>query len=360
MFGLLITIGLIGLGIGLSYITSSSVFLIVAIFIVGLGLIIKGGDIFVDSASWIAEKSGIPKFIIGATIVSVATTIPEMVASITGTIEGSLGLAIGNAIGSVTANTGLIMAISIIFMPALIKRKDYAFKSILLMLVTAVLLLLSFNGSLNVVESIIVICFFVAFIWENVASAKLSATEVDKIEKEADENKEEKDENEIKGKTKAKEIILNILCFVTGALGIYFGAKYLVKSGTQIATLLGVSEDVIGLTMVAIGTSLPELVTTITAIVKKQHALSIGNVIGANVIDMSLILPLCAFVSPGGILLLDSMQTVYLDLPICLLVMMIGLIPMLITKRFRRWQGALMLAVYVAYLVIVVTGIFSF
>ena len=359
MFSLIFTIALIGLGIGLSFITSSNIFFVILMFIIGLALIIKGGDLFVDAASEIAEKSGIPKFIIGATIVSVATTLPEMVASITGTVNGALGLAVGNAIGSVTANTGMIMAISIMFMPAIVKRKGYAFKSILLMLVTLSLMLVLLNGELNIWESLIIIFFFISFIWENITSAKLASTEAEKIEKEQEEKENKENQEKVKFKFD-KDFVINLLSFVVGATGIFYGAKYLVSSGTLIATKLGVSEDVIGLTLVAIGTSLPKLVTTISAIIKKQSALSIGNVIGANIIDMSLILPICAFVSPGGKLVLDSMQTAYLDIPVSLFIMMVVLIPMLIKKKFSRWQGVVALGIYIAYLVIIITGIISF
>ncbi len=324
----------------------------IVLFLVGLALIIKGGDIFVDEASWIAEKTGIPKFIIGATIVSIATTLPEMIASILGTVEGSLGLAVGNAVGSVTANTGMIMAISLIFMPAAINRKQYGFKIILLMLITLVLGLLLLDGKLNLIESFAMLIFTIAFFWENVASAKAMTVL---------ENKEESTEavEEEKEKTSGKEITINIVKFVLGAAGIYFGAKFLVDKGTIIASALGVSDAIIGLTLVAIGTSLPELVTTVTSIIKKQSSLSIGNIVGANIIDMSLILPICAFVS-GGTLVLDSMQTAYLDIPVSLAVMLVAFVPALITKKFRRWQGIVMLTIYVAYLVIICAGLINF
>jgi len=354
------------------------IFVIVLLFLLGLILIIKGGDVFVDSASWIAEKSGIPKFILGATIVSFITTLPELVASIIGTVEGSLGLAVGNAIGSVTANTGLIMAISILFMPAIINRKQYAFKMIILMVITIVLGLFLINGKLNIIESIIVLVFAIAFLVENVISAKAREEKpvlADDTEA-ANDNQEENKEEEVQEKEKAKffdylkytfsfktekelsskmEVVLNIIKFILGGVGIYFGAKLLVDKGTELATIMHISEDVIGLTLVAVGTSLPELVTTITAIVKKQSSLSVGNIVGANIIDMSVILPICAFVS-GGTLVLDSMQTVYLDMPVSLGLMMIAFVPTLITKKFARWQGALMLAIYIAYLVVICAG----
>lgn len=343
----------------------------VVLFLVGLLLIIKGGDIFVDAATWFAEKSGIPKLIVGATIVSFATTLPELVASIVGTVDGSLGIAVGNAIGSVTANTGMIMAISIIFMPSIVERKQYAFKSIILMLVALLLGLLLLNGGLSIIESIIVILFAVAFFWENIVVAKENMRLVIKNKEEEiekviieEENSEGKTNffKKILGKVKLnkkEELIINIVKFLLGAAGIFFGARFLVSEGTKIAQALKVSEAVIGLTLVAIGTSLPELVTTITAIAKKQSSLSIGNIIGANIIDMSLILPVCAFIS-GGTLVLDSMQTVYLDIPVSLIVMMVGLVPMLITKKFQRWQGIVMLVIYITYLVIVCGNFIQF
>lgn len=349
-------------------------FLIVVLFLLGLILIIKGGDVFVDSAGWIAEKSGIPKFIIGATIVSFVTTLPELVASVIGTVEGSLGLAVGNAVGSVTANTGLIMSISIIFMPAVIKRSHYAFKTILLMLITLVLGLFLLNGKLALWQSIITILFCIAFMVENVFSAKAMSEKPAMID-ESGANKQEKQEETVKEKpnfvdalkyifsfggedkfSNKTTIIFNILKFLLGGLGIYFGAKLLVDKGVALATIMHISEDVIGLTLVAIGTSLPELVTTITAIAKKQSSLSVGNIVGANIIDMSLILPVCGFVS-GGTLVLDSMQTAYLDIPVSLGLMMIAFIPTLITRKFQRWQGILMFAIYIAYLVIICIGV---
>lgn len=348
-------------------------FLIVVLFLLGLILIIKGGDVFVDSAGWIAEKSGIPKFIIGATIVSFVTTLPELVASVIGTVEGSLGLAVGNAIGSVTANTGLIMSISIIFMPAVIKRSHYAFKTILLMLITLVLGLFLLNGKLALWQSIIIILFCIMFMVENVLSAKTMSEKPALAEEENEEAQEENVEDNAKPNfldalkyifsfggedkfSKKTTIIFNILKFLLGGLGIYFGAKLLVDKGVALATIMHISEDVIGLTLVAIGTSLPELVTTITAIAKKQSSLSVGNIVGANIIDMSLILPICGFVS-GGTLVLDSMQTAYLDIPVSLGLMMIAFIPTLITRKFQRWQGILMFAIYIAYLVIICIGV---
>ncbi len=332
------------------------IFLTILLFIVGLIFIIKGGDFFVDAASWIAQKSGIPQFIIGATIVSIATTLPELVASVVGTVEGSLGIAVGNAVGSVTANTGMIMAISIIFMPSIINRRQYGFKMVLLMVITALLGIFLLDGHLNIIEGIVCLMLVIVFFVENVIMAKKTMVVEPSIKQDGNEEEQEKTKNSA---TSKKEVVINIAKFILGAVGIFFGARFLVSEGTKLAKIIGISDEIIGLTLVAIGTSLPELVTTITALVKKQSSLSVGNIVGANIIDMSLILPICAFIS-GGKLELESMQTTYLDIPVSLMIMLIAFIPALIRKRFSRWQGIAMLSIYIIYLVIICCGIISF
>lgn len=308
--------------------------LVYLIFTVGLVLIIKGGDYFVDAASWIAEVSGIPKFIVGATIVSIATTLPEMIVSIIAATQGKIDMAIGNAIGSVTANSGLIMGISIFCMPVAIKTKNYLAKSVLLLISVSALLVFSLGGKLSPYGSIAMVIIFAVFIYENIKSASSSIAD-------------EKLEINSKG-----EIAKNIVKFIGGCAGIVIGADLLVDSGTKIAQILGVPESIIAVTMVAIGTSLPELVTTISAIAKKQASLSVGNIIGANIIDITLILPICSMAS--GMALPISFQTVALDIPICLGIIAIALIPALIRSKFSRWQGITIIVLYISYLILLV------
>lgn len=305
------------------------------LFVVGLVFIIKGGDFFVDAATWMAEVSGIPQFIIGATIVSVATTLPELIVSLIGAKNGSFEIAIGNAVGSVTANTGLIMAISIICMPGIIKRSQYAFKSILLMVATAILYGASFlfGEKFSVIGSILLVIIFIIATAESIKTGKAESGESEKVE------------------FKKKDLPVNIVKFLVGAAGIAVGADFLVDSATGIATKLGVSEAIIAATIVAIGTSLPELVTTITAVIKKQSDLSVGNIIGANLIDIALILPVCSLVSGGNLSAVP--QNLWIDIPVCLGIAVIALVPMLIRKKFSRGQGIVMLACYIAYVVVI-------
>ena len=307
----------------------------VALFALGLLLIIKGGDWFVDAAVWIANATGIPKFIIGATVVSLATTLPELTVSVTGVIDGELDMAVGNAIGSVTANIGLIMGISLVCLPAVIKRSQFWPKAVLMVAASALLWLTCSGGELTLTEGLLLLVIFALFIYDNIRSAKqnISSEERESVDK--------------------KALPKMLLLFVLGIAAIVVGSQLLIDYGCKIAVLLGVPSAIIGVTMVAIGTSLPELVTTITAIAKKESSMSIGNIIGANVIDLTLILPICSMVAGGGLKIAE--QSYALDMPVCLGVGLLAILPPLITGKLHRWQGVLLLLCYATYVAVLVT-----
>ena len=232
------------------------------------------------------------------------------------------------------------MSISVLCMPAVIKRSSVALKGSLMILAVAALFAFSYDLDLNLWQSIIMIAIFAVFMIENIISGKKSLS--------ADSGEVEKTEHT------GKQMALNIVKFLIGAAAVVVGADLLVDDGTVIARHLGVSEAIIGVTIIAIGTSLPELVTTLTAVAKKQSELSIGNIIGANIIDLTLILPICAFLS-GGTLTVGK-QSAFLDMPVCLLVIAIAIIPTLIFKKLSRWQGALMVCIYIGYGAVLVTN----
>lgn len=317
--------------------TGSTLFLVLLLFAVGLICIIKGGDLFVDAATWIAEASGIPKFIIGATVVSFATTMPEMLVSIFSALEGNADIAIGNAVGSVTANTGLIMCLSLICMECTMPRRQYAVKAVLLLAAIAVLFGFTRDGQLSILESVLILVIFVCFIAESLVAARR-------------EQSLEAMEQDVRPKTDGRTVALNIGKFVLGAAAIVLGAQLLIDNGTALAQMLGVPDAIIGATMIAIGTSLPELVTTITAIRKKQSSLSVGNIIGANIMDLTLILPLCSLIL-GKPLPVQS-QGMLLDIPACLIICAAVLVPALWKGKFQRWMGFLAGGLYAAYLAV--------
>ncbi len=331
-------------------------FMMYFLFAAGIFFIVKGGDWFVDGAVWIAEVTKIPKFIIGATIISLATTLPEIIVSTIAALDGhnillsgaanavaasqdKVGMAIGNGIGSVICNTALILAISIIFMPIAINKKDFAPKTFFLIAAVTVLFLFSLKGSLSILGAIVLLIIFAFYIAENIRSGKATV----------------KDGTAEKTAAGKSTVITNILKVSVGAAGIVIGSELLVNNGSKIAASFGVSEAVIGVTIVAIGTSLPELVTAVTAVVKKQTSMSVGNVIGANIIDTTLILAICSFIYGGKLPV--SKQNIYLDFPIAIAVTLIAAVPTVKTKKFSRWQGVLMLVIYLAYILTVTSGL---
>lgn len=299
-------------------------------FVIGVILVVKGGDLFVDAASWIAKAAKIPAFVIGATIVSIATTLPEMIVSCIAADQGKIDMAIGNAVGSVSANTGLIMAIALLFMHVVARRKDFLWQCLILISSVIVLWVGSLSGYLSEWASLLLVLLFVICMVLNLNHARRS--------------------NEISEPmliTK-KTTIKHIGIFVLGAFGIVLGSRFLVDGGSELAYFFHVPERIIAVTLVAIGTSLPELVTTLTAIRKKQSDLSIGNIIGANIIDISLILPLCSLINKNPIPVSNLSLT--LDIPFCLLLILIALIPLILREKSTKFQGILMLATYGFYL----------
>ena len=311
--------------------TGSNLFTVLLLFAAGLVFIIKGGDWFVDAATWIAEAFGIPKFIVGATVVSFATTLPEMLVSVFAALEGNADIAVGNAVGSVTANTGLIMCLSLVCMPCLMTRKQFGFKASLLLATIAVLFAFTRNGQLSVAQSVVILLFFAAFLVENLMAGK----------------REHGTENaENRPQMTGKALACNLLGFV-------LGAQLLIDNGSALAKMIGVPDSIIAATMIAIGTSLPELVTTLTAIRKKESSLSVGNIIGANIMDLTLIMPLCALIQ--GKPMMIERQGMLLDIPACLVVTAAALVPALVSGRFKRWMGFLIGGLYIAYLVIMFT-----
>ena len=304
------------------------------IFVVGLVFVIKGGDWFVDSASWFAEATGIPKFVVGATVVSFATTLPELLVSVRAAMNGSAQLAIGNAIGSVTANTTLIMGVSLVFMAGIINRKEFALKGGLLLAAIVGLTVLSLSGALPVWSAFVLWAIFITFMVSNLLEGKKNAV------------------TEKTGSYDKKEVPSKVLFFVLGTAAIVLGAEFLVSSGKTIASGIGISETIIGFTVIALGTSLPEFVTTLTAIRKKENSLSVGNIIGANIIDTTLILPLCAVIN-GRPLPVDRVNLVF-DFPVCIAACAVAIVPTIFQGKFKKWQGYTLLSIYALYMLFLV------
>ena len=309
----------------------SNIVITVILFIVGLVLIMLGGARFVDSSVDISKRFGIPQVVIGATIVSLGTTLPEVLVSTTAAFQGQGNMAIGNAFGSIVCNTLLIAGVTQAFNPSTgVKKSDISWRSILFFaFYIAVAGIGLITGGLN---RIVGICLLVGFGVYAYLSMKNTGAE-----------ESEEESEEVEG-TITKSIITMIIC--AGML--FIGARLLVDCGSVIAMKLGVPEGVIAVTFVALGTSLPEFVTAITALIKGYQDVSLGNIIGANTLNLLLVLGIPAAVT--GIQITD--KAFYLAAPFGLYAMLLLLVPFFKSGRGYKWQGMLLVASYVVYTIL--------
>ena len=314
----------------------------VLLFILGLILLIKGGDWFVDGAAGIAKKFRIPDILIGATVVSIGTTLPEVMVSATSAFSGHGEIAYGNAIGSIICNTALIAAISITFRPAKIERSTLVLPVSAFFVAAAFYTVVAcFFGEFSRLVGACLLVLFIAYMVLSVIMAKKAPAQVEEIQNEDE--------------TSKKDLVKYIVFLVLGAALIAFGADLLVDNGTIIAKKLGVPESVIALTFIAIGTSLPELVTAITSLVKGHGAMSLGNVIGANLFNLVLVSGVSTVVSPFAIpnntQIMGINSSLLIDIPVMLFVMAFLTIPAIIRKKISRWQGIVLLLIYAGFCV---------
>ena len=313
----------------------------ILLFLLGLVLLIKGGDWFVDGASGIAKRFHVPELLIGATVVSIGTTLPEVMVSATSAVTGHGEIAYGNAIGSVICNTSLIAALTLAIRPAKTERKSLVLPVCFFFGAAIVYMLQAYiSGYFTRAIGIVLLLGFCLYIGLNVREALLIKSE-SSSEESADQP------------TDKKGLIKELVLLVIGAALIAVGAKLLVDNGTKIAEWLGVPESVIALTFVALGTSLPELVTAITSLVKGHSAPSLGNIIGANLFNLVLVSGVSVVLSPFAIpaekQLAGMNASLVLDLPLMIAVMLIMTVPPLVKGKLYRWQGILLLAIYAAY-----------
>ncbi len=312
-------------------------------FAVGLFLLIKGGDWFVDGATGIAKRFNLPDIVVGATVVSIGTTLPEVMVSTTGALAGSGAMAYGNAIGSIICNTSLIAAISIAVNPGPVNVKSMKTPVIFFFGSAAIYCLAAYGlGTFPRWLGFVMLGVFVVYTVLTVRNGL----------KNPDAAAEEEEEE-----SKPRQLWQELLLLVVGAAVIAVGADLLVEHGQIIAIGLGVPETVVALLFVALGTSLPELVTTITSLKKGRASLGVGNVIGANVFNLVLVSGVAVSLAPFDVpvenTLLDTGLNLSLvfDIPVMLGVMSLMAIPALLSKKLSRWQGIALLCIYAAFCV---------
>ncbi len=309
----------------------------VLLFAVGLLCLIKGGDWFVDGATGLARRFHLPELLIGATVVSIGTTLPEVMVSTTSALTGHGEIAYGNAIGSVICNAALIAAVAIAVRPGPVDRAALRTPVLFFFAAAALYALVAYtSGQFTRPVGLTLLAMFAVYMAVTVLQMRRGAVPAAGEEEPA-----------------AGSVGRDLGLLAVGAALIALGADLLVDNGTLIAQALGAPESVIALTFVALGTSLPELVTAITSLVKGHGALSLGNVIGANLFNLVLVsgvsVTLAPFSIPQAAVIAGHNASLVLDLPVMLLVMLLLTVPALVRGKLSRVQGLALLAVYGAF-----------
>lgn len=313
------------------------------LFALGALLLIKGGDWFVDSAVGIAKRFRVPEIIIGATVVSIGTTLPEVMVSVTAAVNSNGAIAYGNAIGSIICNTALIAALTIAIRPAPVNRKEIVTPIVFFFVSAAIYMVAAYVfGRFDRWLGIVMLLVFAAYMIMTGRKGFKNPT--------VDEHKEEEEEK------KAGSLVKDLLLLVVSAALIAVGADMLEGSSVSLATMAGIPTEVVGVTIVALCTSLPELVTAVTALAKGHGALSLGNIIGANIFNLVLVsgaaVTISPFVIPEGSKLMGYNTSQLIEIPLMVCVMALMTVPTLFKGKLRRWQGITLLGIYVAFVVL--------
>lgn len=313
------------------------------LFVLGFVLLIKGADVLVEGASSVAKKFNLSNMLIGLTIVAFGTSMPELVVNIFASVKGNTEIAIGNILGSNIANILLILGISALIFPLKVKRQT-VWKEIPFSLLAVLALfflandMLIDNASQSVLarsEELVLISFFIIFLYYTFGIAF----------------KEDGDDESTSEEYKIHSVQKSTVLILLGLTGLFFGGQWIVNGAIEIASNLGLSESLIGLTVVAIGTSLPELATSAVAAMKKQTDIAIGNAVGSNIFNILWILGLSSVIKT-----LDFNSNSNIDILVCVVATFLLFAFCFIGKRhmIQKWQGAMFIFLYLSYVTFLV------
>ncbi|CED94743.1 calcium/sodium antiporter [Romboutsia ilealis] len=315
-------------------------FIKIILFLIGFVLITKGADIFINCTVDIGKKTKISEIILGATIVSFATTLPELTVSLFASLDGHTTMSLGNAVGSIICNTGLVLGLVAFISPFSVDKKMFFSKSVLLLICVILLLLLGIDKSITKIDSILLLTMLAIYMYSNYKSVveKGSKSRINNTSK-------------VKGNNNLGEWVKIVLLFALGLIMMVLGSRLLVDNGVIIAEWIGVPQGVISLTVIALGTSLPELVSSLTAIKKNHHAISVGNILGANILNIVSVIGISSI--PNDIPILS--QNMRIDFPFMIVLLLILILPTIKKNKLYRFQGLIMLIVYLIYIGILYT-----
>ena len=309
---------------------------VIILFLLGFILISKGADIFIDCTVKIGKKTGISELILGATIVSFATTLPELTVSVFASIDNNKTMSLGNAVGSIICNTGLILGLVALISPFKVDKKMFSSKSIILLISVILLMILAINGSINRIDGVLLLGLLAIYMYSNIKSV-------------SNQNKSntKSDLNYCSNERSSKYENLKIaLLFILGLIMMVVGSRLLVDNGVKIADFIGIPQGIVSLTVIALGTSLPELVSSLTAIRKKHHGISVGNVLGANILNISSVIGFSSLINDLPILA----QNIKVDFIFMIILLLTLILPTIKSSKIYRVQGILLLGTYIIYI----------
>lgn len=305
-----------------------------ALLVLGLVLLVLGADVLVKGAARLAGNFGVPALVIGLTVVAFGTSAPELAVSVKAAYSGQAELAIANAVGSNIFNVLFILGLSALIFPLVISRQLIRQDVPLMVGVSVVLVLMTLNNAIERWEALVLVLGLVSYTAFLFYQGRKQGMDVS--------------DGEVEEMLKAKvPVWQNVLLVIAGLALLVLGARWLVQSAVEIATLLGVNEAVIGLTIVAAGTSLPEVVTSVVATVRGERDIAVGNVVGSNIFNILCVLGVSGLVSPTP--LLAGEQMAQLDIPVMLGVALLCVPLFFAGATLTRWDGGLFLVLYIAY-----------
>ena len=313
--------------------------LTLVLFIVGLVLLVAGAEGLVRGASRIAATLGISPLVIGLTVVAFGTSAPELAVSTSSALGGNADVAIGNVVGSNIFNVLFILGLSAAIAPLVVARQILRFDVPLMIGVSLLLFVLALDGSVGFLDGVLLTAGIVAYTgWAITSSRRASKALVAEYAEEFGEQE-----------TTSTGIVRDIGLVLGGLALLVLGSEWLVNGATEVAEALGVSDLVIGLTLVAAGTSMPELATSVMASIKGERDIAIGNVVGSNIFNILAVLGISALVSGGDVGVADGALRV--DLPVMIAVAVICLPSFFTGRLIARWEGIAFIALYVVYVV---------
>jgi cation:H+ antiporter len=311
----------------------------VILFVLGFVTLIVGGEFLVRGASKLAEAFGVPPLIVGLTVVAFGTSVPEIAVLIKSAFSGQSGLVVGNVVGSNIANVLLILGLSALIAPLVVSRRLIFLEVPLMIGVSVLMMVLSLDGQLSRFDGAILMVGFLLHLTFMIREQRGAALAVENLPGETD--------SIDSVRRRRSQWIKNVLLVVAGLVVLVIGSEWLVDGAVAMARTLGVSELVIGLTVVAVGTSLPEMATSIIAGLRGQRDIAVGNVVGSNIFNILSGLGLTALIAPAGIEVSDGVLS--FDLPI-MIATAVACLPIFFTgHRIARWEGAMFFGYYIAY-----------